>query len=348
MTFSDIIIQWYEANKRDLPWRNTTDAYSIWVSEVILQQTRVAQGLSYYVRFMQRFPTVSDLASAEESEILKYWQGLGYYSRARNMHKAAMRVMNQHNGIFPTDFTQLLTLSGIGEYTAAAISSFAINQAQAVVDGNVYRVLSRVFGVDLTINGNEGKKHFKTLAQSLLNEHQAGSHNQAIMEFGALQCVPSNPDCLVCPLLSMCYAHAHKAIDKLPVKEKKKATKHRYFFYLDIRQGDDTYLQQRTEKDIWLNLFEYPLLEFSTPISVDDVLNRDELQQNLDGCSHVEITTISDEIKHVLSHQTIHTIFIQIKISKDNAYLQSLLKIHSRDIYDYPISRLMHKYVEKL
>ncbi len=347
LTFSNIIIHWYEENKRDLPWRTTKDAYIIWVSEVILQQTRVAQGLAYFVRFIERFPSVTDLAKAEEAEVLKYWQGLGYYSRARNMHKAAKKVMESYAGIFPTDYTDLLTLQGIGDYTAAAISSFSNNQPHAVVDGNVYRVLSRVFGINIPINSNEGKKEFKKLAQSLLLPHQAATYNQAIMEFGALQCVPASPVCANCPLQAMCYAFEHKQINSLPVKETKKTTKTRYFFYFDIRNEEYTYLQQRTHNDIWHNLFEYPLLERDTPSTTDEILTSSGFLDLFDNCGNMAIEGISSEIKHVLSHQIIRTVFIRITIEKENNALQSLLKINSQDIEDYPVSRLMHKYIEK-
>lgn len=348
MTFSEIIIDWYEVNKRNLPWRNTKDAYTIWVSEVILQQTRVVQGLAYFIRFIERFPTVIALAQADEEEVLKYWQGLGYYSRARNMHKAAQQVVELYDGIFPTHYPHLLTLQGIGEYTAAAISSFAANEAHAVVDGNVYRVLSRVFGIFLAINSNEGKREFKKLAQSLLPTHQASTYNQAIMEFGALQCVPARPLCSTCPLQVMCYAYTHQHVSSLPKKEKKTTTKTRYFFYLDIRNGEYTYLQKRTQKDIWHNLFEYPLVECDKETSIENVINSEDFQEIVEKCEKTSIHSISSEIKHVLSHQIIRTIFIRIHIETDNSLLQSLYKINSRDIEDYPISRLMHKYIEKI
>ncbi len=216
--FQKILVKWYEQNKRDLPWRDITDPYKIWISEIILQQTRVNQGLNYYLRFINRFPTVEILANASEDEVLKYWQGLGYYSRARNLHKTAHQIRTDFQGVFPSDFSKLLQLSGIGEYTAAAIASFAFNQFHAVVDGNVYRVISRLFGIDTPIDSGIGKKQIALLAKQLLPEIDPGIYNQAIMEFGALQCVPVSPDCMVCPLQPYCKAYASDLVNILPIK----------------------------------------------------------------------------------------------------------------------------------
>lgn len=231
---SDILIRWYEENKRDLPWRRTSDPYLIWISEIILQQTRVVQGLEYFNRFTERFPNVAALAMADEDEVMKYWQGLGYYSRARNLHAAARQIMNDFDGVFPRTREEVLSLRGIGDYTVAAICSFAYRLPYATVDGNVFRVLARLFDIDLSIDGGEGKKYFTALAQSLLDERRPDLFNQAMMEFGALQCVPKSPDCECCPLNGKCLGLAARRVERLPVKSGKTVVKPRYFNYLYI------------------------------------------------------------------------------------------------------------------
>ena len=239
MNFSSKIISWYQQNYRDLPWRNTNDAYKIWLSEIILQQTRVSQGLPYYINFVTAFPTVNDLANADEQEVLKLWQGLGYYSRARNLHFTAKLVVENHNGIFPTTYDELIKLKGIGTYTAAAISSFSANEAVAVVDGNVFRVLSRVFNVNYDISLNTTKKYFIELAQKILSTTQPNLHNQAIMEFGALQCVPKSPNCLDCVFNDSCEAYKLKIVSELPVKLKKNKITKRFLNYVLIHDAFD-------------------------------------------------------------------------------------------------------------
>ncbi|MBV5343686.1 A/G-specific adenine glycosylase, partial [bacterium] len=258
---SKALTNWYNQNKRELPWRDITDPYRIWISEIILQQTRVNQGMRYYLRFVERFPDVKTLAVAEEDEVLKYWQGLGYYSRARNIHKTAKIITEKHKGIFPKNHSDILLLKGIGEYTAAAICSFAYNQPYAVVDGNVFRVLSRVFGIETPIDSTSGKKEFTQLAEKLLDKKEPGLHNQSIMEFGALQCVPVQPDCGVCPLQTVCKAYSLNMADKLPVKATKTKVRERFFNYFYIEYQDKIFIQKRSEKDIWQNLYELPLVE---------------------------------------------------------------------------------------
>src|ERR1700712_1102072 len=261
MNFSDELVQWYLKNKRELPWRNTTDAYVIWLSEIILQQTRVEQGMPYFYRFLEKYPDVKLFAAANEGDILNLWQGLGYYSRGRNMLKTAREVVDRFDGKFPENYQQLISLKGIGEYTAAAISSFSANEARAVLDGNVFRVLARYFGISEPINSTKGKKIVSELANELLNKDHPGLHNQAAMEFGALLCRPKNPDCDICPLRTDCYAFNHQAIDLLPQKLKKAKIRERFFNYLLVTDGDTVLINKRNEKDIWANMHDLPLIE---------------------------------------------------------------------------------------
>jgi len=259
---SIILQEWYAVNKRDLPWRHTKDPYLIWVSEIILQQTRVAQGLDYYNRFVGRFPNIRSLAEAEQVEVLKYWQGLGYYSRARNLHETAIDICRRWNGIFPERYDDILALKGIGEYTAAAIASLAWNLPYPVVDGNVYRVLGRLFTIETPIDTGKGKKEYRELATLLMPPEQAGLHNQAMMEFGALQCIPQTPDCETCPLSGSCFGYASGNPQQYPVKQNKTKIRNRYLHYFIILHGTDTFIRRRSEKDIWEGLYEFPLLYF--------------------------------------------------------------------------------------
>src|SRR5690606_37029166 len=264
--FSNKIVKWYSDNFRPLPWRETTDPYKIWLSEVILQQTRVAQGLPYYQQFVSRYPSVQHLASASEQEVLRLWQGLGYYSRARNLHQCAKLVAGQYNGRFPTSAQGLETLPGIGHYTAAAIASISFGERVAVLDGNVYRVLARVFGIDTPINTPQGLKVFSTLANELVPKANPAVHNQAVMEFGALFCTPRNPTCDDCPLRRSCVAYQRNMVDLLPVKRAKKKSRNRYFFYVVLENNNALLMRKRLEKDIWQGLFDFPLVERSRPV----------------------------------------------------------------------------------
>ena len=342
---SDSLINWYNINKRDLPWRGITDPYRIWISEIILQQTRVAQGYNYYVNFIQRFPAVASLAQAEEDEVLKYWQGLGYYSRARNLHKAAKQIMNDFGGIFPTNHSDILSLSGVGEYTAAAICSFAYNQPYAVVDGNVYRVISRLFGIATPIDSAKGKKEFAEAAQQLLDKSRPALHNQAIMEFGALECTPSSPDCTDCPLQTICRAYELKKTEQFPVKEKKTKVSNRYFNYLFIENGTNTYLKKRKGKDIWTGLYEFPLIETERLLSGKDLLKNTEFRQFFKG-TDIEINQFSQPIKHVLSHQIISAQFISVRIEDKSFSPQEYIRVPISDLDKYPVSRLTEVFLE--
>lgn len=309
MIFSKQLIYWYLQNKRNLPWRSTFNPYTIWLSEIILQQTRVDQGMSYYLKFIKKFPTVFDLAAASEEQVLKLWQGLGYYSRARNLHFSAKYIVNELNGEFPTTYNELLKLKGVGDYTASAIASICFNEPTAVVDGNVYRVLARYFGMDTAINSSAGIKEFKQLAQQLIDEENPGTHNQAIMEFGALMCKPNNPDCTICPLNNSCYALSKSSVKDLPVKEKKAKIKTRHFNYIVVQSSDHKTKIVKRETGIWQNLYEFPLVETSNFMDEKQLIEHEifkELFTNME--TTVELFD-KEVLVHKLTHQHIYAKF---------------------------------------
>ncbi|HWZ16203.1 MAG TPA: A/G-specific adenine glycosylase [Mucilaginibacter sp.] len=311
MNFNDELLQWYRQNKRDLPWRNTTDAYVIWLSEIILQQTRVDQGLPYFKRFFEKYPDVTSFAAASEDEILKLWQGLGYYSRGRNMLKTARQVQELFDGRFPQSYAELIKLKGIGPYTAAAIASFSANEARAVVDGNVYRVLARYFGIEEPINSTEGKKIFQATADELLNMEQPGMHNQAMMEFGAILCTPANPACGICPVRTGCYAFINNAVKVLPVKLKTGKVRDRflnYFLYID---GRTVLLNKRNERDIWANMYDLPLIETLSLLSPQDLLAL-PITTQLFG-TNINVLEHSQVKIHLLTHQRLHVRLIRLQ-----------------------------------
>lgn len=341
-----ILLQWYEKNKRDLPWRNAPSPYQVWISEIILQQTRVNQGYDYYMRFVEKWPTIADLAQATEEEVLKMWQGLGYYSRARNLHLCAKQIVEQHDGHFPTDINTLKKLQGIGNYTAAAIASIAFNQPYAVVDGNVYRVLSRLFDIDIPININEGQRTFTELAETMLNREQPGLHNQAMMEFGALHCVPKNPDCHNCVLYAHCLATAHGTVAQRPVKLDKVKVSTRYFNYLVIRVNQAIYLHKRSNSDIWKNLYDFPLIESKEKINIEQIIKSEEFAQII-GNLDFTINNISPTFTHKLTHQTIVANFIEIKLSEElhDIETKNIFLACEKDVAKYPIPRLIDLYL---
>ena len=341
-----ILNEWYLINKRTLPWRETKDPYKIWISEIILQQTRVNQGLDYYNRFIERFPDVKSLAEAGEDEVLKYWQGLGYYSRARNLHKAAKQIMNKYNGAFPTVYHEVLSLSGVGEYTAAAVCSLAYHQPYAVVDGNVYRVLSRLTGSSTPIDTSVGKKEFSALAKQLLNIAHPDTHNQAMMDFGALQCTPANPDCEICVLQDFCEAYKLNIVGQLPVKQGKTNVKNRYFNYFFIKNDDYTYLKKRTGKDIWQNLYEFPLIETDKEMNFQELTETESFRQ-LFGETELTVQKISHPVKHILSHRIINAVFYKINISHENETIKDFEKLLLSELNQFPVSRLTELYLEK-
>ncbi|NDV47543.1 A/G-specific adenine glycosylase [Paludibacter sp. 221] len=345
--YSDIITSWYLQNRRDLPWRNTSNPYHIWISEVILQQTRVNQGMDYYLRFVERFPTVKVLAEADEDEVLKYWQGLGYYSRARNLYKAAKKIMSDYSGRFPDKYEDILSLNGIGEYTAAAVASFAYNQPYATVDGNVYRVLSRLFAIETPIDTGTAKKEFMQLAQELLSPENPALHNQAMMEFGALYCVPVSPACSNCVLKGLCKAYDMDMVSLLPKKSQKTKVTNRYFNYLYIDFEGSTYLQKRLKNDIWHNLYEFPLIESDELLPVDRLFDNECFKELFQGVENIQIKNVSKPVKHVLSHRNIYAQFISISISNESEGLKHFIKTPINSIDKYAVSRLIESFLER-
>ncbi|MFB9841354.1 A/G-specific adenine glycosylase [Mucilaginibacter ginsenosidivorans] len=311
MDFSAELVQWYQKNKRALPWRDTANAYVIWLSEIILQQTRVEQGMPYFYRFLEKYPDVISFAAAHEDEILKLWQGLGYYSRGRNMLKTARQVVGQYGGEFPVAYTELIKLKGIGGYTAAAISSFSSDEPRAVVDGNVYRVLARYFGIEEPINSNKGKKLFQQVADEVLDKDHAGLHNQAVMEFGAMLCKPKNPDCAVCPLRNGCYALQHNKVSILPQKLKTVKIRERFFNYFLITDGDTLLMNKRGEEDIWANMYDLPLIETAGYLTPQEIMNMPATAAAFG--KNIVMVGASRPKKHILTHQHIHAQFIQIE-----------------------------------
>ncbi len=311
--FTPIIINWYEKNKRDLPWRETKDPYFIWISEIILQQTRVNQGLPYYYKFIDRFPSIQHFAKASEDEILSTWKGLGYYSRARNMHATAKHLVENFQGTFPNKYDELIKLKGIGNYTASAIASFCFNEITPVIDGNVVRVISRVYGINGNVDNTDFKKKiFNVVSKHILTDNPA-QFNQAIMEFGALQCVPTNPNCSICPFQKSCIAYGLNKVKNYPPKKQKINKKHRYFEYVIMEHGSKIFLKKRAKKDIWNGLYEPYLMEYQTQKDDDEVKNH-----VVDWVSvfskNFKIYNPSDIIKHVLSHQLLHIRFWPIQI----------------------------------
>lgn len=343
MTFSKKILHWYSENKRSLPWRATTDPYCIWLSEIMLQQTRVAQGTPYYIKFIKQFPTVYDLANASEEEVLKLWQGLGYYSRARNLHYTAKIIVEDYNGHFPDTYEELIKLKGVGDYTASAIASISFNQPEPVVDGNVYRVLSRYFGIDIPINSSKGIAYFKNLARELLSHENIRDYNQAIMEFGAIQCTPKKPFCLSCPLNETCIAHQTNSIDIYPAKLKKAKIKKRFFNYLVVLDDDgNTHLIKRTGKGIWRNLYEFPLLETQQEVSLNVVKQRLPEILTLQE-PHLVYESSDKTVVHKLSHQHLYTKFWIVK-TKDR--LPNGLS--AKELDKYPVPVLIEEFIKTL
>ncbi len=341
MIFSKTLIYWYLQRKRDLPWRKTKDPYLVWLSEIMLQQTRVAQGMSYYHSFSEAFPRVTDLANAEENTVLKMWQGLGYYSRARNLHFTAKYIANELGGKFPNNYNDLLKLKGVGDYTASAIASICFDEATAVVDGNVYRALSRYFGIDTPINSSKGIKEFKALAQSLIDAKQPGTFNQAIMEFGSLQCKPQNPNCKQCPFNNSCVAFEKGKIKELPVKEKKLKVKKRYFNYLVITtENNKTILEERKGKGIWQGLYQFPLIETDKEIDAQEFVTSKDFKTLIPTKSNVRLFN-EQAIVHKLSHQHLYTRFWIIHQKES-----SKATTRWEDVKNYPVPVLIDNFLK--
>jgi len=345
------LIRWYGENQRDLPWRRTTDPYKIWVSEIILQQTRVEQGRAYYLRFLNAFPDVNALAKADQQQVLKTWQGLGYYSRARNMHQAAKTIATKFNGVFPDNYQDILSLKGIGEYTAGAVASFAYNLPYPAVDGNVLRVLARLFDVHEKINTASGVKKIKKITESLLPKEDPATFNQSLIEFGALWCTPKKPACLSCPLQQHCLAFTHNTVESLPAKKPKKKPQDRYLNYLVIKDEDQRtlYLRKRIDsRDIWENLYDFPLIESKKPISPEELVNTSEWKI-LIGHNYRFLSKNPRKKKHQLSHQTLHALFweVQIDDSFDLSDKKMIISDYTENLYRYPFPKLIDGYLKE-
>lgn len=345
MDFSRKLIEWYLRDGRDLPWRQTKDPYKIWVSEIILQQTRVAQGMEYYFRFIERFPDVKVLAAASEDEVLKLWQGLGYYSRARNMREAAKSVAEKFGGVFPKEYADVRALKGVGDYTAAAICSFAYDLPYPAVDGNAYRVLSRVFRVDDCIDTPQGKCAFAELSLEVMDKRRPALYNQAMMDLGATVCLPAAPDCEACPLKEGCALSGSSEVSDYPKKGKKVVSRDRYFVYLAVEDGEKTYLRRREGKDIWKGLYEYPMVELPAPLS--EMADQVWMAPLTEEFSDLRLLGEPVMKKHVLTHQNIHAVFFRAEghflRRADSVYIE----VEKEKLGEYAVSRLMERYLSE-
>lgn len=339
---SDILLDWYARHGRDLPWRRTRDPYRIWLSEVILQQTRVAQGMDYYLRFTERFPDVGSLAAAPEDEVLKLWQGLGYYSRACNLHAAARQVAERFGGVFPRSYDEVRSLRGVGDYTAAAVCSAAYDAPCAVLDGNVFRVLARLFDIDLPIDSTAGKRTFAELAQTQLDMRCPGRYNQAVMDFGALQCTPAQPGCADCPLAARCLALAAGTVAERPVKQAKTKVRDRWFNYLHVTCGDRTLLRRRGEGDIWQGLYEFPMIETDRAADFSELTDSEEFRTVLGGVEWRLLRSVAMP-KHQLSHQTLHAVFHRFEIFSPVDFPS----VPTAMLGDYAVPRLIDRYLDR-
>jgi A/G-specific adenine glycosylase len=345
---SSTLIKWYRKHQRPLPWRETTDAYIIWLSEIILQQTRVEQGTPYFFRFLEKYPDIQSLARAPEDEVLKLWQGLGYYSRARNLREAAGTVVERYQGKFPDNFDSIRSLKGIGDYTAAAIASFAFGLPHPVIDGNVYRFLSRYFGIDCPVDSSEGKKIFKEVALKIMDKNNPAEHNQAIMEFGALQCTPLHPTCQRCPFSNTCYAHKNDRVAFLPVKGKKTKIRNRFFNYLVLKGNEYIFLRQRPESDIWRNLYDFPLIETDISVEPDELFSTRQWIE-LVGNSRYHVNSVSQQSLHKLSHQHLFMRFYELDLKGEfkGNFNDRLLKIRLEQAGNYPVPKPVANYLEE-
>ncbi|MUP42382.1 A/G-specific adenine glycosylase [Christiangramia aestuarii] len=343
MVFPKRLTHWYLQNKRDLPWRKVHEPYQIWLSEIMLQQTRIEQGLPYYKKFIEAYPTVFHLAKAPQDEVLKLWQGLGYYSRARNLHETAKHVAFDLNGKFPDNYKGLLKLKGVGDYTASAIASICYGEPVAVVDGNVYRVLSRIFEIDTPINNTAGIKEFKILAQELLDEKDPATFNQAIMEFGALHCKPQNPKCDSCPFNDMCLALKNDRVKELPVKLKKSKVKKRFFNYLVFDLKDEsTILEQRKGKGIWNGLYQFPLVETESLSDEEELKSQDKFTDLIGGDEFSIELYNQKPVVHKLSHQHLYTRFWIVNTTEVKKP-----KIALQEVIDYPVPVLIENFLNE-
>lgn len=343
MKFAEILMYWYSKNKRILPWRENIDPYRVWLSEIILQQTRVEQGLPYFNKFTTAYPTVVDLASATEAEVLKLWQGLGYYSRARNLHFTAKTVAKEYKGSFPNTFNELKKLKGVGDYTAAAIASICFDESVPVVDGNVYRFLSRYFGIDTPVDSTAGKKIFFAQAASLVPEKNAGDFNQGMMEYGALICTPRNPGCANCIFAETCFALRNDKVGELPVKKGQTLVTPLYLNYAHIQSLAGFYLQQRPTNGVWGNLFEFPVLTTEQPATKEQL---HEFFNGL-GLKLSDQTATSDPIKHLLTHKRIEARFHSFEPKQYQPSENLHLVNEPKSLDKYALPKLIEQFVEK-
>lgn len=343
--FTQKLLAWHDPAARPMPWKNERDPYKIWLSEIILQQTRVEQGMPYFLRFVENFPTVENLAAASENEVFKLWEGLGYYTRARNLHKAAKLVSNELNGSFPTSYDEILKLPGVGPYTAAAIASFAFDLPHAVLDGNVFRVLARVFGIETPIDSNEGKVFFQKKASELLDKNRPGPFNQAIMDFGATVCMPAKPACPTCPMRSFCHAFLEKKLAELPVKSPKAAKRDRFFHYFIFKKGEKRWVKLRTEKDIWQGLHEFPMVEKNAletgPIELM------AMAEDHFFSGEMVVSQVSKPAKQLLTHQKITAVFCEIDIKEGEFIGAENIEIKQIDLKKMIFPRIIDLYLSE-
>ena len=329
-----------------MPWKGEKDPYKIWLSEIILQQTRVEQGLNYYNNFIKTFPDVHKLAKAPDSKVFKLWEGLGYYTRCRNLIATARYISKELKGKFPSVYEDIKALKGIGPYTAAAISSFAFNLPHAVVDGNVFRVLARIFGIDKPVDSTEGKKLFTALADELLGKKEPGLYNQAIMDFGAVVCKPAAPLCITCIFKKQCVAFLQNKINEFPVKEKKISIRKRWFYYLVVEYNNEIAIRQRTEKDIWQDLYEFPLIETAGEMDKKKILQAAEKKKWLTKKNY-ELLTVSPLFKQQLSHQFIAGQFIKIRLKKKPAVKNNWLWVSKNKAGKYAFPQFINQYLRE-
>jgi A/G-specific adenine glycosylase len=343
--FATLLLTWNrQVNTRAMPWKGEKDPYLIWLSEIILQQTRVEQGLEYFLNFKKKYPAVKYLAQAPADEVMRLWQGLGYYSRARNLHETAKNIQSNYRGRFPESFDELKKLKGVGEYTAAAIASFAFGIPKAVVDGNVIRVLSRVFGVHIPFDTTEGKKRFAALAQELMDEKSPGEFNQAMMDFGATVCAPQKPDCEVCPFKKICSAYNEDSIDELPVRQNKIKIKERWFNYLLIKNDSEIFIEKRTGNDIWKTLYQLPMIETEKPLSK----NFHRAITAFIGHRNFVIKSYSKPFKQMLTHRKINARFIELELKNLNLFEKdNSLKVSVKDLPLFAFPKMVHLYLKQ-
>ena len=340
--FSSTLLDWNrQSNDRQMPWKGEKDPYLVWLSEIILQQTRVEQGLPYFMRFKETYPTVRHLADAPEDDVMRLWQGLGYYSRARNLHYTAKHISTELKGVFPTAFDEIKKLKGIGPYTAAAIASFVFGERQAVVDGNVIRVLARIYGIDLPFDTTAGRKAFNELAQKLISDTHPGEYNQAIMDFGATVCTPANPRCEQCPFADKCIAYKEERQEELPIREKRITKKQRYFYYLVLKDATDIIISKRSGNDIWKGLYELPVIESDKPVK----RNIHKMVSDHLGFK-VGIDSYSRAYTQQLTHQTIQSVFIFTEVPDlRNTHIEGTVRVPLKKLPTFAFPKVVHLFL---